>query len=89
MNHFEHEIERAVVLSLFIPLLISSGRNSGSQATSLIIRALALREVRLRDWGRVIRREVMAGIMLGAILGVVGFARIIVCCGRPTACTIC
>ena len=78
MNHFEHEIERAVVLSLFIPLLISSGGNSGSQATSLIIRALALREVRLRDWWRVIRREVMAGIMLGAILGVVGFARIIV-----------
>jgi magnesium transporter len=78
MNHFEHEIERAVVLSLFIPLLISSGGNSGSQATSLIIRALALREVRLRDWWRVIRREVMAGIMLGAILGIVGFARIIV-----------
>jgi magnesium transporter len=78
MSHFEHEIERAVVLSLFIPLLISSGGNSGSQATSLIIRALALREVRLRDWWRVIRREVVAGIMLGAILGVVGFTRIIV-----------
>jgi magnesium transporter len=78
MNHFEHEIERAVVLSLFIPLLISSGGNSGSQATSLIIRALALREVRLRDWWRVIRREVMAGIMFGAIFGVVGFAHIIV-----------
>jgi magnesium transporter len=78
MNHFEHEIERAVVLSLFIPLLISSGGNSGSQATSLIIRALALREVRLKDWWRVIRREVAAGVMLGAILGVVGLSRILV-----------
>jgi magnesium transporter len=78
MNHFEHEIERAVVLSLFIPLLISSGGNSGSQATSLIIRALALREVRLKDWWRVISREVAAGVMLGAILGVVGLTRILV-----------
>lgn len=78
MNHFEHEIERAVVLSLFIPLLISSGGNSGSQATSLIIRALALREVRLKDWWRVISREVAAGVMLGAILGIVGLARILV-----------
>jgi magnesium transporter len=78
MNHFEHEIERAVVLSLFIPLLISSGGNSGSQATSLIIRALALREVRLKDWWRVISREVAAGVMLGAILGVVGLARILI-----------
>ncbi len=78
MNHFEHEIERAVVLSLFIPLLISSGGNSGSQATSLIIRALALREVRLKDWWRVINREIAAGVMLGAILGVVGFARIMI-----------
>jgi magnesium transporter len=78
MNHFEHEIERAVVLSLFIPLLIGSGGNSGSQATSLIIRALALREVRLKDWWRVISREVAAGVMLGAILGIVGLARILV-----------
>ncbi|HTQ98094.1 MAG TPA: magnesium transporter [Candidatus Acidoferrum sp.] len=78
MGHFEHEIERAVVLSLFIPLLISSGGNSGSQATSLIIRALALREVRLKDWWRVIRREVAAGVVLGAILGVVGMIRILI-----------
>jgi magnesium transporter len=78
MNHFEHEIERAVVLSLFIPLLISSGGNSGSQATSLIIRALALREVRLKDWWRVISREISAGIMLGAILGFVGLIRILI-----------
>ena len=78
MGHFEHEIERAVVLSSFIPLLISSGGNSGSQATSLIIRALALREVRLKDWWRVIRREVAAGVALGAILGTVGFTRIMI-----------
>jgi magnesium transporter len=78
MGHFEHEIERAVVLSLFIPLLISSGGNSGSQATSLIIRALALREVRLKDWWRVISREIVAGIALGAILGIVGMTRILI-----------
>jgi magnesium transporter len=78
MGHFEHEIERAVVLSLFIPLLISSGGNSGSQATSLIIRALALKEVRLKDWWRVIRREIAAGVMLGAILGIVGMIRILI-----------
>lgn len=78
MGHFEHEIERAVVLSLFIPLLISSGGNSGSQATSLIIRALALKEVRLKDWWRVISREIAAGIALGAILGIVGMVRILI-----------
>ena len=78
MGHFEHEIERAVVLSLFIPLLISSGGNSGSQATSLIIRALALREVRLKDWWRVINREIAAGVALGAILGIVGLIRILI-----------
>lgn len=78
MTHFAEEIERAVVLALFIPLLISSGGNSGSQATSLIIRALALREVRLRNWWRVIRREVAAGVVLGAILGCVGLVRILI-----------
>ncbi len=78
MGHFESEIEKAVVLSLFIPLLISSGGNSGSQATSLIIRALALQEVRLRDWWRVIRREIAAGMALGLILGTVGFIRIMI-----------
>jgi len=78
MTHFAEEIERAVVLALFIPLLISSGGNSGSQATSLIIRALALREVRLRNWWRVIRREVAAGVVLGAILGFVGLVRILI-----------
>jgi len=76
MQHFETELERAVVLTLFIPLIMSSGGNSGSQATSLIIRALALGQVRLRDWWRVALRELPAGFVLGAILGVVGFVRI-------------
>jgi magnesium transporter len=76
MGFFEHEIERAVVLALFIPLVISSGGNSGSQAASLIIRALALGEVRLRDWWRVMRREILAGVFLGALLGLIGFVRI-------------
>ncbi|HEX6535288.1 MAG TPA: magnesium transporter [Gemmatimonadaceae bacterium] len=77
MGHFESEISRAVVLALFIPLIISSGGNSGSQATSLIIRAMALREVTLRDWWRVAGRELPSGIALGAILGVIGFIRIL------------
>ena len=76
MGHFEHEISRAVVLALFIPLIISSGGNSGSQATSLIIRAMALREVTLADWWRVAAREIPAGLALGAILGVIGLFRI-------------
>jgi len=76
MGHFEHEIQRAVVLALFIPLIISSGGNSGSQATSLIIRALALGELKLADWWKVAMRELPSGIALGSILGVVGFMRI-------------
>jgi magnesium transporter len=78
MTHYEHQIEEAVVLALFIPLLISSGGNSGSQATTLIIRAMALGELRLRDWWRVIHRELMAGIALGCLLGAIGFLRIVV-----------
>jgi magnesium transporter len=77
MGHFEGEIAKAVVLSLFIPLIISSGGNSGSQATSLIIRALALREVRIKDWWRVAMRELPAGLTLGLILGVIGIIRIV------------
>ena len=77
MGHFEHEIERAVVLALFVPLIISSGGNSGSQATSLIIRAMALGEVRLRDWWRVALRELPSGICLGAFLGAIGAVRIL------------
>ena len=76
MGFFEGEISKAVVLALFIPLIISSGGNSGSQATSLIIRAMALREVTLRDWWRVASRELPSGIVLGLILGVIGFIRI-------------
>ncbi len=78
MGYYEREIERAVVLALFVPLIISSGGNSGSQATSLIIRALALKELRLRDWWKVMGREVGAGLTLGVFLGAIGFLRILV-----------
>jgi magnesium transporter len=76
MSYFEKEIARAVVLALFVPLVISSGGNSGSQAASLIIRALAVGEVTLRDWWRIMQREVLSGLALGAILGSVGFIRV-------------
>jgi magnesium transporter len=76
MQHFEAELSQAIVLGLFIPLIISSGGNSGSQATSLIIRSLALREVRVADWWWVAARELPAGISLGSILGVIGILRI-------------
>ena len=78
MSYFEDEIARAVVLALFVPLIISSGGNSGSQATTLIIRAMALGEVRLRDWFTIFRRELASGLLLGLILGVIGFLRILV-----------
>ncbi|MEP6653030.1 MAG: magnesium transporter [Myxococcales bacterium] len=78
MAYFEDEIARAVVLAMFVPLIISSGGNSGSQASTLVIRAMALDEVRLRDWWRVSRREVVTGIALGTILGCIGFLRIVV-----------
>lgn len=77
MGYFQHEIEKAVVLALFIPLIISSGGNSGSQASTLIIRAMALGEVRLRDWWRIFFRESASGLALGAILGAVGLCRIV------------
>lgn len=77
MGFFEREIERAVVLALFVPLIISSGGNSGSQASTLVIRAMALGEVRLRDWWRVVRRELAAGAALGSILACIGFVRIL------------
>jgi magnesium transporter len=78
MGFFEEEIAKAVVLALFIPLIISSGGNSGSQATTLVIRAMALGEVRLRDWWRVVRRELAAGLVLGCMLGAIGLMRILV-----------
>jgi magnesium transporter len=76
MGFFEEEIARAVVLALFVPLIISSGGNSGSQASTLVIRALALGEVTLRDWWKVARRELVSGLALGALLGTIGFLRI-------------
>jgi magnesium transporter len=76
MGAFEEEISRAVVLALFVPLIISSGGNSGSQASTLVIRALALGEVTLHDWWHVMRREILAGLALGTILGGIGFMRI-------------
>jgi magnesium transporter len=77
MAFFEDEIARAVVLALFVPLIISSGGNSGSQASTLVIRAMALGEVKLRDWWRVIRRELASGLVLGSLLGSIGFLRIV------------
>jgi len=78
MGFFEGEISKAVVLALFIPLIISSGGNSGSQASSLIIRAMALGEIAFKDWWRVMRREILSGLTLGSILGFVGFLRIFI-----------
>jgi magnesium transporter len=77
MGHFEDEIAHAVVLALFVPLIISSGGNSGSQATTLIIRAMALGEVTVRDWWMIMRRELAAGLSLGVILAAIGVARIV------------
>jgi magnesium transporter len=76
MQHYEADLAKAVVLTLFIPLIISSGGNSGSQATSMLIRALALQEVRLADWWRIVLRELPTGLTLGAILGIIGMGRI-------------
>jgi magnesium transporter len=78
MGFFQDEIAKAVVLALFVPLIISSGGNSGSQATTIVIRAMALGEVALRDWWKVMRREVFSGLTLGIILGTIGFLRIAV-----------
>ena len=76
MGYFQNEIAKAVVLALFVPLIISSGGNSGSQATTLIIRALALSELKLADWWRVVRRELASGLLLGGWLGLIGFLRV-------------
>jgi magnesium transporter len=85
MSHYEGALERALVLALFIPLVISSGGNSGSQASTLVIRAMAMEEVRLRDWWRVLRRELAAGLLLGIILGVIGLLRVLLWPGRERA----
>jgi magnesium transporter len=76
MGYFNDELNKAVVLTLFVPLIISSGGNSGSQAATLIIRAMALGEVSWADWWRVIRREVISGLTLGSLLALIGFTRI-------------
>ena len=76
MQGYNSEIEKAAILAMFLPLIISSGGNSGSQATTLVIRAMALGELRLPDWFRVVRKELLSGISLGLILGTIGFFRI-------------
>ncbi|MDX2047450.1 MAG: magnesium transporter [Chitinophagaceae bacterium] len=76
MGYYENEIEKAVVLALFIPLIISSGGNSGSQASTLIIQAMAVGEISLADWWRVMRREILSGLLLGSVLGLIGFLRV-------------
>ena len=78
MQHFEGQLEKALVLTLFIPLIMSSGGNSGSQATSLLIRSLALHDVKLADWWRVMMRELPTGLILGGLLGLIGFARVVI-----------
>ncbi|HEY6899823.1 MAG TPA: magnesium transporter [Puia sp.] len=76
MGQFEDEIKRASVLAIFIPLIISSGGNSGSQASTLIIQAMAMGEITIADWWRVVRREIICGLLLGAVLGLIGFFRV-------------
>jgi len=76
MGYYEHEIAKAVVLALFVPLIISSGGNSGSQASTLIIQAMAVGEITLADWWRVMRREIVSGLLLGSVLGIIGFSRV-------------
>ena len=78
MGHFQVEISKAVILALFVPLIISSGGNSGSQAASLIIRAMALKELELKDWWYVMKKEIFSGLLLGTILGIIGFIRIMI-----------
>jgi magnesium transporter len=77
MGYFEDEIAKAVVLALFVPLIISSGGNSGSQASTLIIQAMAVGEITLSDWWRVLRREILSGILLGLVLGIIGCIRVL------------
>jgi magnesium transporter len=77
MGYFQDEIAKAVVLALFVPLIISSGGNSGSQASTLIIQAMAVGEITIRDWWRVLRREILSGLLLGTALGLIGFTRVI------------
>lgn len=77
MGYFEGEIQKFVVLALFIPLIISSGGNTGSQASTLIIQAMAVGEITIASWWRVMRRELIQGVMLGSVLGIIGFIRVL------------
>ncbi len=76
MGYFQDEIAKAIVLALFVPLIISSGGNSGSQASTLIIQAMAVGEITIQDWWRVLRREITSGMLLGSVLGIIGFIRV-------------
>ncbi|MEY3310907.1 MAG: Mg/Co/Ni transporter MgtE [Bacteroidota bacterium] len=78
LGYFEQELQKAVILSMFLPLIISSGGNSGSQAATLIVRALSLGEISLKDWWFVLQRELLSGLLLGFVLGIIGFSRIII-----------
>ena len=78
MGHFEHEISKAIVLALFVPLIISSGGNSGSQASTLIIQAMAVGDITIADWWRVLKREIISGLMLGLVLGIIGYFRVVI-----------
>ena len=78
MAFFEDELAKYVVLALFVPLIISSGGNTGSQASTLIIQAMALGEITIGDWWRIMRRELVTGVMIGSVLGIIGFVRIAV-----------
>jgi magnesium transporter len=78
MGYFEKEIAKAIVLALFVPLIISSGGNSGSQASTLIIQAMAVGDITIKDWWRVLKREISSGLMLGLVLGIIGFIRVVI-----------
>lgn len=78
MEHFEEELAKAVVLALFIPLIISSGGNSGSQASTLVIQALAVGDIAITDWWRIMKREIVSGLMLGTVLGLIGYTRVVI-----------
>ncbi len=78
MSFFQDEIAKAIVLALFVPLIISSGGNSGSQASTLIIQAMAVGEISILDWWRVFRRELTSGLLLGSVLGLIGFLRVVI-----------
>ena len=85
LRHYESELAKVVALSFFIPLLIGTGGNSGSQTVTTIVRGLAVGEIRLRDFGRVLLREAGSGLVLGLMLGIVGFGRALLWCSHVAA----